>query len=151
VFWLGLSPVSGGTCSSSRTFNVPETARETIISTDAAGDRIVDSGSDIVICSVSAASGAEGSFRVSMRLSTGEIGNLSGDGVLSKASGGSFDLNFTTESFSLEQEACVATVETVKAGAIWIRSLSCPNLRDESSPGIACVGNGGIILENCDS
>jgi hypothetical protein len=151
VFWLALSPVSGGTCSSSRTFNVPETARETIISTNAAGDRIVDSASAEVRCSVSAAPGAEGSFRVNMRLSTGEIGDLSGEGVLSKAAGGSFDLNFTTESFSLEQDGCVATVETVKAGAIWIRSLNCPNLRDDSSPGIACVGNGGIILENCDS
>ena len=151
VFWLGLSPVSGGTCSSSKTFVVPETARDTIVSTDAKGDRIVDSGPDEVLCSVSPAPGAAGSFRVFMSLTSGEIGNLSGSGTLSKESGGQLDLNFTTTSFNLAQEGCVATVETIKAGAVWIRTLNCPNLRDESSPGIACVGNGGFILENCDS
>ena len=151
VFWLGLSPAQGGTCSSSRTFVVPEGARDTIVSTDAQGDRIVDSGADQVICSVSPVAGAEGSFRVSMRLSSGEIGDFSGSGTMSKASGGQFDLNFTTTSFSLQQEGCTVTVETVKAGAVWIKSLNCPNLRERSSPSIACVGNGGIILENCDS
>jgi hypothetical protein len=92
-----------------------------------------------------------GSFRVIMRLSSGEIGNLSGDGVLSKESGGQFELNFRTPFFDLQQEGCTATVETIKAGAVWIRSLNCGQLVDESSPGIECVGNGGIILENCDS
>jgi hypothetical protein len=148
---MGLSPVSGGTCSSSRTFVVPATARDTIVSTDAKGDRIVDSGADIVTCTVSAAPGMPGSFRVNMRLSSGEIGNLSGDGVLSKASGGQFDLNFRTPFFELEQEGCTATVETIKAGAVWIKSLNCGLLLDERSPDIECVGNGGIILENCDS
>jgi hypothetical protein len=150
VFWLALSPGQGASCSSSQTYTVPETARSTITSTDGVGARVVDSGADLVQCSV-IPSATAGSFDISLRLSSGAIGNFLASGVLPATGSGQLDVNFKTADFSLEQDNCTATIETLNAdGALWVSNLSCTNLRDNNSPAIACNGTGGVIFENCD-
>jgi hypothetical protein len=148
VFWLALSPGQGATCSSNRTFTLPPTARETITSQTGLGERLVDKGADVVTCSVAPASAA-GSFSVRINLSSGEIGNFNATGVVSEAGGGQLDVSFTTDQFSLSQDKCTATVARALAGAVWIKSLTCPALKDGSSPSIACTASGGLIFENC--
>jgi hypothetical protein len=150
VFWLALSPGQGASCSSNQTYTVPETARNTITSSDGVGARIVDSGADLVQCSVSPSTTA-GSFDVSLRLSSGEIGNFIASGVLPATGSGQLDISLRTPEFSLKQDGCTATIEALNAdGAVWVSNLSCPNLRDDNSPAIACNGTGGVIFENCD-
>jgi hypothetical protein len=147
VFWLALAPGQGASCSSNQTFTLPPTARDTITSSSGVGDRLVDKGDDAVQCTVAPAKAA-GSFDVRIYLSSGEIGNFSATGAVT-AAGGELDVSFTTSAFSLAQNNCTVTVTKVLAGAVWIKGLSCPALKDESSPAIACAGTGGLIFENC--
>jgi hypothetical protein len=149
VFWLALSPPLGATCSSIDTFDVPNdgTARN-ITTGNGTGARFVDGSDGYVTCTVQPG-GADGQFNLSMTLSAGDFGNLTVSGT---ASGGqaTVDVAFTTtSSIDLAQDGCTATVKEALAGAIWLQNLSCPTLKDDSSPGIACTGTGGLIAENC--
>ena len=153
VFWLGLSSTAGAQCSANKTFALPEDARTTITGSSGQGERIKDGqdlqGSDTVVeCSVKETMKGSGSFNVRVRLSVGEIGNFIATGTLSKGSG-TADVSFNTSQFSLEQDDCTATVETVVGGAIWVKELHCANMRDPRTPGISCDGLGGVIFENC--
>lgn len=154
VLWLGLSPSQGSTCSSSRVFQVPETAQSTITSTDGRGDRVLDRGADSVECTMTPAAEA-GSYDVTLRYAEngGEIGELRIIGRLHETNGGELQLDFQTSSFALSSrnsDPCTAQVNRlVPQGALWIDSLNCPRLIDPSSPAIGCVASGGLIFENC--
>jgi hypothetical protein len=150
VFWLGLSPANGGTCSSNRTYQIPEGARTTITSTNAVGERIEDDSDNLVECSVRAVSAGSLEHSVNLRFSGGAVGNFSAVGRVSKDAGGELEVSFNTGEFALEQANCTATVETVTPGAVWVKSLRCQSLREDSSPDIECDGVGGVIFENCD-
>jgi len=153
VFWVSLTTALGKTCSSARSFSLPDdTARDNIVN-GGGGARLKDGGENIVECTVSEGN-APGTFDVSYRVSKGEIGSYSANGVVTMPPGqktgtGTLDVGFQSTQFSLTQEGCTATVNQAIAGAIWISSLSCPSLRDPSSPAIECVGSGGFIAENC--
>jgi hypothetical protein len=150
VFWLGLSPGGGMSCSASGNFQIPDEARSTITSTTAEGERIEDDADNLVDCDVRLASGSTTDFNVRLRYSGGQVGNFSANGTLTLEDGGELDIDFNDGIVALEQDNCVATVKTLRAGAVWISSLRCPNLRDPSSPGVQCDGQGGLIFENCD-
>src|SRR5688572_18432709 len=153
VFWLGLNRAAGTTtsCSSLENFQIPaETARATIISADAQGPRVEDDSDNLVECDVRPASSGSAVFNVSLRYSGGPIGNFSAEGELTLADGGALDVSFNTGEFGLEQADCTATVEALAPGAVWVKALRCQNLRDDSSPGIQCDGQGSLIFENCD-
>lgn len=146
VFWLGLSAPVGATCSSASSFQYPPTAQGTIVSSTGAGERIVDGGDNLVGCVVSQAEGD--AFDVSLDFASDVVTSFSASGRLD-SSGGEIDINLVTPGFGLEQDSCTATVQTILPGAVWIQSLSCPNLLDPRSPGIRCSGTGGLIFENC--
>jgi hypothetical protein len=148
VLWLQLGAMLGQTCSSAETFNVPDTsARDTIRSSTGAGQRLVDgAGGSFVTCTVSEAAG--GQYNLQVELSSGAIGNFDLRGSIANGQG-TFDLNFNTTSFALEQRGCTGTARQALAGAVWISDLTCPNLVDRSSLGVACTGTGGLIAENC--
>jgi hypothetical protein len=148
VFWFGLSPATGRTCSSARNYQFPATASQTIASSSGAGDRIVDGGENRVRCQVTAVAGDPNGFDLDADFASGEIGNFSIRGRMSKTVASDLDIDLSG-GFSLEQDGCTATVNNVLGGAVWLSNLSCPNLTDPSSPGIACVANGGLIFENC--
>jgi hypothetical protein len=150
VFWLGLNQAPGALCSSNRNFQIPDDARATIISSDAQGARIEDDSDNLVECDVRPVSSGSQTFNVSLRYSGGPVGNFSANGELTLADGGELDVSFNTGEFGLEQADCTATVEALAPGAVWVKALRCQNLRDESSPGIQCDGQGGLIFENCD-
>ncbi len=152
VLWLGLSQAAGAQCSSASSFGVPDKATSRgIIYGNGDGDRLEDGGEDIVNCRV--AETAAGQYDVQFEVSAGEIGNLSMSGTATKTSADpgqiSLDINFQTTSFSLEQDVCTGSVQYASAGALWVRGLTCNNLRDQSSPGISCQSEGGFIIENC--
>lgn len=148
VFWLGFATGPGASCSSAITINLPDdTARATITGLDGRGERLEDAGDDLVQCSVSPSSTA-GSYDLSLRLSSGIIGDFVASGVVTDTAG-TVDVDVQTSAFSLGQDDCTVEVEKVLAGAVWLRSLRCTNLRDPSSPAIQCIGNGGMIFENC--
>ncbi|HKO93629.1 MAG TPA: hypothetical protein VJU61_20890 [Polyangiaceae bacterium] len=153
VFWLGLGTTATAQCSANRVFQLPEDARTTITSSSGKGERVKD-GQDLqgtdarVECTVRETSRGSGSYNVSMRFSVGEIGNFIADGVL-PASTGTLDVDFNTNQFELGQEGCSATVEVITAGAVWVKDLHCDNMRDPSSPSVACDARGGVIFENC--
>jgi hypothetical protein len=149
VFWLGLNTASGFTCSSNQNYQIPEGARSIITSQSAQGERIKDDAENLVECDVRPAPGSSTDYSVSLRFSGGPVGNFSANGTLSQ-DGGELDVDFNTGMFSLGQDNCVATVRTLTAGAIWLSALRCNGLRDPSSPGIQCDGQGGVIFENCD-
>jgi hypothetical protein len=147
---MSLRPAQGAACSSMRSFELPTGARDTLTGASGEGDRLVegDDGS-LVECVVSNAGGGD-NFNVSVRLSSGIIGNFRANGTVS-ASGGTLDVTFlsTLSGSTLEADDCVATVETVIPGALWIDSLECRGLRDVRSPGALCDSSGGLIFENC--
>jgi hypothetical protein len=153
VFWLGLSSTAGSQCSANKTFALPDDARTTITGSTGQGERVKDGqdlqGTDTVVeCSVTETMKGSNSYDVRLRLSVGEIGNFTARGTLSKPSG-TIDVDFTTSQFSLEQDDCTATVETIVGGAIWIKELHCASMRDPRTPSTACDGLGGVIFENC--
>lgn len=151
VFWMALGTSLGATCSSARTFSLPNETARTVTSGNGQGDRLVDGDDGIVSCRVEET--GTGQFSVSVDLSSGEIGTLSIRGTASKAPSvegtATVDVDFTTTQFRLTQDGCTATVREALAGAIWLDDLSCPGLVDPSSPGISCTGTGGVIAENC--
>jgi hypothetical protein len=159
VFWTSLSTSPGNTCSSVKSFNLPDdSARDVITNVNGGGgDRLEDGGDGIVECTVEEGSAA-GTYNVSYRISVGEIGSYSASGIVTVTPGqangatagtGMLNVDFSTTQFSLGQRNCSATVKQVIPGAIWINNLSCPDLEDPSSPSISCVGTGGWIAENC--
>lgn len=147
VFWLGLNPSGGSSCSSNQNYQIPDGARATITSATADGARVKDGRQTLVECDVRPAGGTD--FSVSLRFQSDEVANFSADGTLS-AEGGTLDVSFNTGVFAVGQDDCVATVETLTPGAIWLRGLRCQDMRDPSSPDIRCDGQGGLIFENCD-
>ncbi len=150
ALWVALSAGQGATCPSARSFQLPDGARETIVGPSGQGDRIVDGGEHVVQCRVIPSPDIDGTFDLDLRLASGEIGNFHASGTGSDA-GGTLQVDFSTTQLSLSQEGCTISVDTVLLGAVWIRSLSCPSLHDSSSPGVSCVGNGGLIFENCSN
>lgn len=163
VIWLAFSSAAGSTCSSAQSFQFPEGIAQGIV-TGSSGvgpegmdDRIRDEGDDLVSCSLQGA-GAAGSYNVAMTFSNlaRGVGNLEISGSsLVQGQMAAITLRFRTSAFELSTSApmaqeCMARVKTLNPdGAIWLDNLSCPNLRDQSSPGISCVGSGGLIFENC--
>jgi hypothetical protein len=154
VFWVSLSTSQGKTCSSARSYSLPDmSARDNIVGSGG-GERLKDGGENLVECSVSKGT-APGSFNVSYTVSVGEIGSYSASGVVTapaqagQTGTGTLDVSFQTTQFTLGQESCVATVKQAAAGVIWVSNLSCPTLKDENSPAVECVGTGGFIAENC--
>lgn len=149
VFWLGLNQAPGAICSANRNYQFPPDARATISSSDAVGARIEDGRDNLVECDVRLARGSTTDFTVSLRFSGGEVGNFSANGTLTQ-DGGQLEVSFNNGVSTLEQDDCMATVETIAPGAVWLRNLRCTQLVDESSPGLQCDGQGGVIFENCD-
>jgi hypothetical protein len=153
VLWLQMSTGNGQQCSSAASFNLPDdSARSTILSGNIEGERLVDGEDDALVeCTVTAGAAA-GQYEVSVDLAGGAIANFSARGTVTKMPNvdgtGTFDIDFAS-TFSLAQTGCTATVGEALGGALWVRNLSCPALRDPSSPSIECTGTGGFIVENC--
>jgi hypothetical protein len=157
VFWTTLSTSLGNTCSSAKSFNLPDSSARDNIINGGGGERLEDGGDSIVECGVTEGAAA-GTYNVTYRISVGEIGSYSASGIVTVTPGqaggaskgtGTLNVDFSTTQFSLGQRGCEATVEQVGPGVIWISNLSCPELEDPSSPSISCVGTGGWIAENC--
>ena len=108
-----------------------------------------DDGENLVDCDVRPRNGSSTDYDVRLRFAGADVANFSASGTLS-FSGGELEVDFNTAEVGLTQLDCVTTVETITPGAIWLRTLHCPNLRDPSSPGLQCDGQGGLIFENCD-
>jgi hypothetical protein len=153
VFWMQLSTSAGQQCSSTASLSLPdETARSVIIG-NGQGDRLVDGDDDVIVqCSVAPAATAD-QFNVSFDLSGGAVASFSVRGTVNKVPNvpgtGSLDIDIATSQFALNQDDCAATVEEALGGALWVSNLSCPSLRDPSSPAVECTGTGGFIIENC--
>ena len=146
VFWLSLRPAQGA--STTRSYELPDGARDTLISETAAGERVVEGDDGLVECLVQD-TGDQENFLISLRLQSGSVGNFRASGQLSKMNGGTLDVNFTITGSALEADGCTAQVETLIPGALWVNSLECTGLKDASSPNLACDATGGLIFENC--
>jgi hypothetical protein len=146
VFWFGLGPARGATCSSAKNYRFPGDDAQQVIIGNGVGARLADGKDGYVDCSVTASAG--GKFDVRTHLEAGEIGNFTAQGSVD-ATSGTLQVALVGEGFSLAQSDCSAKVEKVLSGAIWVSDLQCPLMKDMSSPGISCVGSGGIIFENC--
>jgi hypothetical protein len=153
VLWFGLGPAQGMTCSSAKTYQYPDGARATVSGGDGVGERVKDGSDYLVQCDVRLASGSTSNYNVSLKFQGGEIGNFVASGVLTDGAPagmqGTLDVNFTTGQFGLAQDKCSVGVKTLVPGAIWLQSVHCDNLKDASSPSIACDGTGALIFENC--
>jgi len=156
VAWFGLGQsASGASCSTLKTYQIPDGARTTVTGASGAGERVKDGGDNIVECDVRPASGGTSNYNVSLKFQGGEVGNFIASGAVpapasaDASSTGTLDVVFNTGQFGLHQDRCTADIKKLLPGAIWIRSLHCDNLHDPSSPGIACDGQGGVIFENC--
>jgi hypothetical protein len=153
VLWFGLSTAQGATCSSSKNYQLPDGARATISGTTGVGDRLKDGGDNLVECDVGRVGGSTTNYNVSLRFQGGEIGNFVARGVLTDGAApgaaGTLNVTFNTGQFALAQSQCTVDVDTLAPGAIWLRGLRCDGLKDLSSPGISCDGQGGLIFENC--
>jgi len=153
VVWFGLGPAQGMSCSSAKNYQYPDGARATVSGGDGAGDRIKDGGDYLVQCDVGLASGSTNNYNVSLKFQGGEVGNLVASGVLTDGAPvgmqGTLDVDFTTAQFGLAQNQCSVSVKKLFPGALWLQSVHCDNLKDPSSPSIACDGTGALIFENC--
>lgn len=153
VLWFGLGAAPGTTCSSAKNFQLPADARATVSGSTGVGARLKDGGDTIVECDVRPAAGSTTNYNVSLRFQGGEIGNFVARGAITKGvaaeAAGTLQVSFNTAQFALAQSQCTVAIDTLEPGAVWLRSLRCNNLRDQSSPDIVCDGQGGVIFENC--
>ena len=153
VLWFGLGPAQGMSCSSAKNYQYPDGARATVSGSEGVGDRVKDGGDNLVQCDVGLASGSSNNYNVSLKFQNEEIGNFAASGVITDGAPvgmqGTLDVDFTTGQFSLAQNQCSVSVKKLFPGAIWLQSLHCDNLKDQSSPSIACDGTGALIFENC--
>jgi hypothetical protein len=153
VFWFQLSESVGQNCSSTASLSLPdETARQTIIGSGS-GERLVDGDDDVIVeCEVSPTA-TNGQYNVRFDLTGGAVASFSVRGTVDKPPGalgtGNLDVDIAAAGVALNQDDCTATVEEAVGGALWVSSLSCTDLRDPSSPAVACTGTGGFIIENC--
>jgi hypothetical protein len=113
------------------------------------GDRVVDGGPALVACSVVPESGTDGIYEVRIEIAADEVARFSVAGRVSRASGASLRVAFSTEQFSLQASNCTAAVRAVVPGALWLQNLRCPDMRDETFPGVSCTGAGGFLFESC--
>jgi hypothetical protein len=153
VFWLQMSTGVGQRCSSTASLSLPDdTARQAIIG-NGSGERLVDGDDDVIVECAVTPTATSGQYQVSFDLTGGAVASFSARGTVDKMPGvpgtGSLDIDIATSQFSLNQDDCTATVQEAIGGALWVRNLSCPALRDPSSPEIECTGTGGFIIENC--
>lgn len=152
VFYLALTTTAGANCASADSFELPEgSGRVTATGMTGEGERAVDSGGTVVTCSVRPAPNAAGSYEVDLSIQTQdtEIGYFSARGVVSETAS-DLAVRLQTTTFQLEQQSgCTATVDTAISGAVWLRDLNCPQLRDERTIGNICTGRGALIFENC--
>jgi hypothetical protein len=151
VVWFALSTSVGGTCSSTRPVEFPPDARTTI--GNRIGPRVVDGTDGYVIdCRIAPAPDRPGAYGLALRFVGADVraltimGQITGDGLSTE---GNVQVTLETSQFALEQMDCTLAVASLDPGAIWIQSLSCPDLKDPLSPGISCNGTGGVIFENC--
>jgi len=129
----------------------------TVTGTSGAGDRVKDGGDNIVECDVRLVRGSTTDYNVSLKFQGGVVGvgNFIASGTVpapatpDTTSTGNMDVVFTTGQFALQQDRCSVAIKRLLPGAIWVSNLHCDNLRDPSSPNIACDGLGGVIFENC--
>ena len=153
VLWFGLGPAQGMSCSSAKTYQFPEGARATVSGGTGVGERVKDGSDYLVECDVRPASGSTSNYNVSLKFQGGEVGNFVASGVLTDPNAGgtpgTLKVDFATGQFTLAQDQCSVGVKTLVPGAIWLQSLHCDNLKDPSSPSIACDGTGALIFENC--
>lgn len=152
VLWFGLGTAPGATCSSIKNFQFPDSARATVSGATGVGDRVKDGADSLVECDVRPAGGSTTTYNVSLRFQGGDVGNFVASGVLTKGAAGAVgtvEVRFNTAQFNLAQSQCTAEIDTLSPGAIWLRNLHCDGLKDQSSPGITCDGQGGLIFENC--
>ena len=153
VFWLQLSEGVGQNCSSTASLSLPdETARQAIIG-NGSGERLVDGDDGVIVsCSVTPTA-TNGQYAVSFDLTGGAVASFSVRGTVDKAPGvpgtGSLDVDIAASGIALNQDDCTATVQEAIGGALWVSNLTCPALRDPSSPAVECTGTGGFIIENC--
>ena len=153
VLWFGLGTAPGATCSSTKNYQYPEGARATVTGASGVGARVKDGSENLVVCDVRLVAGSTTNYNVSLRFQGGEIGNFVANGVLTDqapaGAAGTVNVSFNTAQFNLVQSQCTVEVDTLAPGAIWLRGLRCDGLKDPSSPGILCDGQGGLIFENC--
>ena len=156
VIWLAFSTgTSGASCSSAQNFQFPDTASSTITGQSGSGDRVKDAGDDVVTCSLAPAA-TMGSYNVSMfyQNPVNQVGSLEFTGTLTEGQTVPLNIDLQAGAVNLSTrtpgQPCMAHVKRLNPdGAIWIDSLSCPNMVDARSPGTSCVGSGGLIFENC--
>jgi hypothetical protein len=153
VLWFGLGPAQGMSCSSAKTYQYPDGARGTVSGSTGVGDRAKDGSDYLVECDVRPASRNSSDYNVSLKFQGGEIGSFVATGVLTDGAAagmqGTLDVDFATGQFGLAQDKCSVGVKTLVPGAIWLQSVHCDNMKDPSSPSIACDGTGALIFENC--
>jgi hypothetical protein len=153
ALFFGFGPAQGLSCSSAKTYQYPDGARATVSGGTGVGDRVKDSSDYLVECDVRLASPGTSNYNVSLKFQGGEVANFAANGVLTDGAAagmqGTLDVGFTTGQFSLAEKQCSVGIEKLLPGAIWLNSLHCDNLRDPSSPSIACDGSGALIFENC--
>jgi hypothetical protein len=154
VFWLQMSEGVGQNCLSAASVSLPDETARSVIVGNGSGARLVD-GKDgaFVECAVTPAATA-GDYDVRFDLGGGAVTSFGARGTVSKMPNvpgtGSLDIDIATSQFSLGQDDCTATVQEAIGGALWVRNLTCPALRDPSSPAVECTATIGFIIENCE-
>ena len=151
AFYLSLTTGAAGQCRLPGVHELPDGARDTAIrgiTSANGGVRLVDGGEDQITCSVTSL--GDGSFDVDLRLSSGAIANFSASGTLVKDEARSMSVSIAIggSGGAFSQRDCMATARYLAGGAVWIDNVSCPDMRQMSSPG-SCAGTGALIFENC--
>jgi len=147
MLWLELYAPEGGSCPSTRSFEVPEGA-EVDVNTTALGERVVDGVGASIECRVAPLAGAEDTFELDLELSSGSILQFRATGVIGRTAPQSVNIELATSSESLTQTGCAATARQVLPGAVWL-AFSCTALVDPSAPAILCRAQSSVLFENC--
>jgi len=121
-------------------------ATETLIS--GVGKRLVDGADASVACRVEPAGVEIDAFDIDLRVQQGASLRLQWSGTVRSSTSGSVAIDIALPDASWSA-MCTAQVDEVRAGAVWMGSLTCPEPHRGSALLTSCVLTGGVIFENC--
>jgi len=116
--------------------------------TSGVGERLIDGANAGVACRVEPADVEVDAFDIDLRVQQGSSLRLQWNGTVRSGALGSVAVDVVLPEASLRAE-CTAQVDEMRAGAVWMGSLTCPEPLLGSAPLTSCALTGGVIFENC--
>jgi hypothetical protein len=119
--------------------------------TSGVGERLMDGVDISVDCHVKPADIEGMGFDIDLRLEHRSLPRFQLTGTLRSEPLGSVVIDLALPDADPLRAECSTRVDEIRAGAVWIGSLTCPEPFRASERLTSCALSGGVIFENCAS